>query len=61
MTIFFVWSSVLTGAIHLETITVLESTAKLFADDLSLFLTVHDPNISANRLDSDLRIFLDIV
>ena len=61
MTIFFVWSSVLTGAIHLETITVLESTAKLFADDLSLFLTVYDPNISANRLDSDLRIFLDIV
>ena len=61
MTIFFVWSSVLTGAIHLETITVLESTAKLFADDLSLFLTVHDPNISVNRLDSDLRIFLDIV
>ena len=61
MTIFFVWSSVLTGAIHLETINVLESTAKLFADDLSLFLTVYDPNISANRLDSDLRIFLDIV
>ena len=61
MTIFFMWSSVLTGAIHLETITVLESTAKLFADDQSLFLTVYDPNISANCLDSDLRIFLDIV
>ena len=33
----------------------LKSTVKLFADDVSLFSTVHDPNVSADELNSDLR------
>ena len=33
----------------------LQSTAKLFADDTSLFSTKYDPNISASQLDSDLK------
>ena len=31
------------------------STAKLFADDTSLFTVVHDPNTSANELNKDLQ------
>ena len=34
----------------------LESTVKLFVDDTLLFLTVYDPNISADQLDKDLKI-----
>ena len=34
----------------------LESTVKLFADDTLLFLTVYDPNISADQLDKDMKI-----
>ena len=33
----------------------LQSTAKLFADDISLFSTVYDPNISASQLDCELK------
>ena len=33
----------------------LQSSVKLFADDTSLFSTVHDPNISADQLDKDLK------
>ena len=33
----------------------LQSSAKLFADDTSLFSTVYDPNMSADQLDKDLR------
>ena len=33
----------------------LKSTIKLFADDVSLFSIVHDPNLSAAELNSDLR------
>ena len=33
----------------------LKSTVKLFADDVSLFSIVHDPNLSAAELNSDLR------
>ena len=31
----------------------LQSTAKLFVDDTSLFSTVYDPNISGSQLESD--------
>ena len=33
----------------------LKSTAKLFADDTSLFCAVYDSNISANKLNNDLQ------
>ena len=33
----------------------LESTVKLFADDISLFSTFYDPNMSADQLDKDLK------
>ena len=33
----------------------LQSSVKLFADDTSLFSTVHDPNMSADQLDKDLK------
>ena len=33
----------------------LESQAKLFADDTSLFSTVHDPSRSAKLLNDDLQ------
>ena len=33
----------------------LQSTAKPFADDTSLFSTVYEPNISASQLESDLK------
>ena len=33
----------------------LQSTVKLFANDTPLFSTVHDPNISASQLESDLK------
>ena len=33
----------------------LQSTAKLFVDDILLFSTVYDPNTSASQLDSDLK------
>ena len=34
-----------------------QSTAKLFADDASLFSTIYDPHISASQLDSDWKKF----
>ena len=33
----------------------LESSVKLFADDSSLFSTVHDPNMLAGQLDKKLK------
>ena len=33
----------------------LQSTVKLFADDISLFSTIYEPNISASQLESDLK------
>ena len=33
----------------------LKSIVKLFADDVSIFSITHDPNLSANELNSDLR------
>ena len=33
----------------------LQSSVKLFADDISLFSTVYDTNISADRLDKYLK------
>ena len=33
----------------------LQSTVKLFADDTSLFSTLHDSDISASQLESDLK------
>ena len=33
----------------------LESLVKLFADDISLFSTVYDPNVSADQVDTDFR------
>ena len=33
----------------------LQTTAKLLADDKSLFSTMYDPNISASQLDSDMK------
>ena len=33
----------------------LQTTAKLFAGDKSLFSTMYDPNISASQLDSDMK------
>ena len=33
----------------------LESTVKLFADDISLFSTFYDPSMSADQLDKDLK------
>ena len=37
----------------------LKSTVKLFADDVSLFSVIHDPNLSAAELNSDLRTIND--
>ena len=34
----------------------IENNVKLFADDMSLFSAVHDPNLSAAELNSDRRI-----
>ena len=33
----------------------LVSNPKLFADDISLFSTVTDPNVTANQINNDLR------
>ena len=41
--------------IHNDLSENLPSTVKLFADDKSLFSTVHEPNISASQLESNLK------